>query len=279
MPEINESEDDVPYAQLPDIRLYYEEYGTGDPILCIHGTSSSAMVWDDDMEALSRLGRVIIYDRRGCTRSDRPEPYEATNAAEHADDAAALMEALSATPAIIIGRSYGGFIAIDLALRYPDHVRALILLEGAPPTLSPAGHAMEGEVVRRMQAVAEHDPDRVSETFLRMMIGDETWEHLPDERKAMHADNGPAILAELRGGLPNFDPASLATIDTPALLVAAESSPEPFRQATDVMAAAMPHAETARISGGHLISPTHPTVLGFIERILRPARTGSPSRG
>jgi esterase len=259
----------MPYAQLPDIRLYYEDHGTGDPILCIHGTSSSAIAWGDDIEALSRLGRVIIYDRRGCTRSDRPTPYETTTVSEHADDAAALLEDLSATPAVIIGRSYGGFIATELALRHPEHVRALILLEGASPTLSPAGSAMEDQVTRHMQAVAERNPDRVSETFLRLMIGDETWEQLPDERKSMHEENAPAILAELHGGLPDFEPASLASIDKPALLVAAESSPEPFRQATDVMAAALPRVETALIAGGHLISPAHPIVLEFIERTLR----------
>jgi pimeloyl-ACP methyl ester carboxylesterase len=61
------------------VRLYYEEYGRGAPILCIHGTSSSAMVWSGPTsDALMKLGRVIVYDRRGCTRSERPVPYEAS---------------------------------------------------------------------------------------------------------------------------------------------------------------------------------------------------------
>src|SRR5437667_1786656 len=59
------------------VRLYYEEHGRGDPILCIHGTSSSAMVWRPAaIDELSEQGRVILYDRRGCTRSERPDPYE-----------------------------------------------------------------------------------------------------------------------------------------------------------------------------------------------------------
>ena len=73
------------------VRLYYEEHGQGDPILCIHGTASSAMVWRPAaIEDLSGLGRVIVYDRRGCTRSERPDPYE-TSVAQHGDDAAALL--------------------------------------------------------------------------------------------------------------------------------------------------------------------------------------------
>ena len=81
---------------------------------------------------------MIVYDRRGCARSERPEPYERTSVREHADDAAALLDALAAIPAIVIGRSYGGTVASDLALRYPDRVRALVLLEpDAPPELAP----------------------------------------------------------------------------------------------------------------------------------------------
>lgn len=121
------------------VRLYHEEHGSGAPILCIHGGGSSALMWADAVAELARLGRVIAYDRRGCTRSERPEPYERTSVAEQADDAAALLDALAAVPAVVIGRSYGGAVAIDLALRYPDRVRALVLLEGDALGLSPAG--------------------------------------------------------------------------------------------------------------------------------------------
>ena len=76
-------------------------------------------MWADAVEALARLGRVIVYDRRGCTRSERPEPYERTSVAGQADDAAALLDALAARPAVVIARSYGGAVAIELALRYP----------------------------------------------------------------------------------------------------------------------------------------------------------------
>src|SRR5262245_14045486 len=94
--------------QVNGVRLYYEEHGTGDPILCIHGTSSSALVWQpSSIRSLATLGRLIVYDRRGCTRSERPEPY-ATSVVEHSEDAAALLEALEAVPALVIGRSYGG---------------------------------------------------------------------------------------------------------------------------------------------------------------------------
>ena len=76
------------------------------PILGVHGAGSSAVFWEDAAKRLSDLGRAIIYDRRGSSRSERPEPYEITTVQEHADDARALRHS---TPSRrLIGRSYGG---------------------------------------------------------------------------------------------------------------------------------------------------------------------------
>jgi pimeloyl-ACP methyl ester carboxylesterase len=264
----------MPDIQLPNIRLYYEEHGAGDPILCIHGTSSSAMVWGAAVDELSRLGRLIIYDRRGCTRSERPQPYERTSVSDHADDAAALIDALGATPAIVIGRSYGGEVATDLALRYPDRVRALVLLEGALLNLAPDARAWSDEldaVVR--STVKTAGIGAVAETFLRQVLGDGTWEGFPQSLKEMFTDNGQAIVAEFAGGPLDVGTSRLATIEHPALLVAAEDSPEPFRQVTEIMASAMPNARSVLIPGGHLISPADPAVLGFISDAL----AGAPS--
>lgn len=136
------------------IRPYYEERGEGAPIACIHGGGSSAVMWGDAVKELARLGRVISYDRRGCARSERPEPYERTTVTEQADDAAALLDALDAAPAVVMGRSYGGAVAVDLALRNPDRVRALILLEGDALGLSPAGLEWTKALRRRMREAA-----------------------------------------------------------------------------------------------------------------------------
>ena len=65
----------MPQASVNDVQLYYEERGSGTPILGIHGAGSSALVWEEAAKQLSGLGRAITYDRRGCTRSERPDPY------------------------------------------------------------------------------------------------------------------------------------------------------------------------------------------------------------
>jgi pimeloyl-ACP methyl ester carboxylesterase len=110
----------------------------GAPTVLIHGCGGWALGFADAVTELAKLGRVTAYDRRGCALSERPEPDKRTSVAEHTDDAAALLDALDATPAIVTGRSYGGTIAADLALRSPDRVRAAVMLEpDAPRELVP----------------------------------------------------------------------------------------------------------------------------------------------
>jgi esterase len=182
------------------VRLYYEEHGEGPPILCVHGAGNSALLWGAAVPELARLGRVIVYDRRGCTRSERPVPYDTTSVGEHADDAAALLDALGATPAAVIGRSYGSEVAIDLALRYPERARALVLLGGAPSSLYAEAAAWEKSLRQRVLTAAAEDPNSVGETLIRVVLGDGARDRLPAPVRQMFTDNGPAIVAELNGG-------------------------------------------------------------------------------
>lgn len=260
----------MPDAYVNGIRLYYEEHGDGAAIVCVHGGGSSALMWAGALEELARLGRVIAYDRRGCTRSERPEPYEHTTVAEQADDAAALLDALAASPAIVIGRSYGGAVAVDLALRYPDCVRALVLLEGDALGLSTAGLEWTKGIRDRLRAVAAQEGvDAVYETLIGDVVGEGAWDTMPDEVRRILTQNGPALLAELHyaeEAMP--DASAFARIDQPTLLVAASESPPEQREMTNAMADAMPNARTALVAGGHLIDPAAPEVLAFVEEVL-----------
>jgi pimeloyl-ACP methyl ester carboxylesterase len=259
----------MPEIRVNGVSLYYEEHGAGEPIVCIHGTSSSAAVWADSVGDLATRGRTIVYDRRGCFRSERPEPY-VTSVHEHADDAAALIDALGAAPAIVIGRSYGGETAIDVALRYPDRVRALALLEPALLSMSEAGKQLAAEVEERVFAAADVDMNSVGETFLSGVLGPEAWESFPEPLRQMFTGNGPAIVAELRGGYLEVSREELGTIGQPTLLVAAEDSPRAFAEVIDLMANAMTSARVEWVAGGHLIDPAHPAVLGFVDELLAP---------
>jgi pimeloyl-ACP methyl ester carboxylesterase len=253
------------------VRLFYDVHGTGAPILCIHGAGGTTLAWAEPIANLARLGRVIAYDRRGCARSERPAHYTRTSIAEHADDAAALLDALTAAPAVVIGRSYGATVATDLALRYPDRVHALVLLEGdASREQAPAVAAWVDRLTDRLLGVAAQEGvDAVAKALITEVADESAWLAFPDEIRRLLESNGPAILAELQGEWwLNADAAALATIHQPTLLVAAADSPPEFRQPVEALAAALPNARTALVGGGHLIDPAAPEVLGFIEEVL-----------
>ena len=253
------------------VRLHVEERGEGAPILCIHGCGSTALVWDDAAETLAGLGRVISYDRRGCGRSERPQPYPRTSAAEHAEDAAALLRELGAAPAVVVGRSMGGTMATELALRHPDLVRAFVVLESdAPRELAPAAAEWVDGLRDRLGAIAERSGiDAVGEALITEVADADAWRSFPAEIRETISGNGPAILAEIRGEWwLQADESEIAGIEQPALVVAASTSPPSFRESAKLMTRLLPNARLATVSGGHLIDPAGPDVVAFIEEVL-----------
>jgi pimeloyl-ACP methyl ester carboxylesterase len=118
----------MPEIAVDGSALYYEETGTGTPLLLIHGTGADAAMWGEAVGLLAKGARVIAYDRRGHSRSPGPP---VADYARHAEDAAMLLVGRDAAPAVVLGWSAGGLIALELAITHPDTVRALVLVE--PP--------------------------------------------------------------------------------------------------------------------------------------------------
>jgi pimeloyl-ACP methyl ester carboxylesterase len=115
----------MPKALVSGIRIYYEVYGQGEPILLIMGLGGSALAWQSQIPALSQHMRVIAYDNRDAGRSDKVEAEYSI--ADMADDAASLLDHLDIGSTHVYGVSMGGMIAQEVALRHPGRVRSLIL--------------------------------------------------------------------------------------------------------------------------------------------------------
>jgi len=107
------------------VDLYYEERGNGAPLLLIAGLASDSQSWLPVLPGLAERFRVITVDNRG---SGRTAPLDATTSiGTMADDCAALLGHLRLEAAHVLGHSMGGFVAQDLALRYPASVAKLVL--------------------------------------------------------------------------------------------------------------------------------------------------------
>ncbi len=112
------------------IDTYYEVTGEGEPLLLIHGLGSSLRNWELQVDYFAEKYRVITYDLRGHGRSSKPPgPYSMRGFAE---DAAALLTGLEAAPAHVVGISMGGMIAFELAVRYPDLLKSLVIVNSVP---------------------------------------------------------------------------------------------------------------------------------------------------
>jgi pimeloyl-ACP methyl ester carboxylesterase len=252
----------MPQASVNGVQLYYEERGSGTPILGIHGAGSSAIFWEDAAEKLAKHGRAIVYDRRGCNRSEQPEPYETTTVQEHAADALALLRELDAEPAVLIGRSYGGTVALDLALEHPESVVGIALLEAGPMGLVPEYDAWFGAL---RDAAEDVPPDGVGEVVMREVFG--AWEELPGVWRDMFTRNGPALRAELRGGEATANE-RFEELTVPTLVVTADASPDAIRHCSEALGRALPGARSVAVGGDHAIDPAGPQVLQFVAELV-----------
>ncbi len=124
----------TPSAAGVGVQLHYLSSGEGQPLLAIHGIGGSGALLSDQLAALAGSSRLIAYDRRGYGDSEAPQPYLATTVTEQSEDAAALLGALDATPALLVGVGFGALIALDLCLRRPELVSGAVLAD--PPVYS-----------------------------------------------------------------------------------------------------------------------------------------------
>jgi pimeloyl-ACP methyl ester carboxylesterase len=134
------------YLDLPDQRVFVEEYGGGEPLFLLHGGFVGAECWAAQIPALSADYHVFVPERRGHGRSpDVPGPYTTE---VFAAETATVIQILAQGPAHVVGWSDGAYVAAYLALHRPDLVRSAVLIGQA---LSRDG---ETEAVRGLM----HDP-------------------------------------------------------------------------------------------------------------------------
>lgn len=129
----------MPKTKLNNIELFYESHGAGEAIVLIPGFASGAWTWYRQTEDLAKDFRVITFDPRGIGKSKARSEADLTNLSMKifVEDVLRLLDALEIEKANILGASFGGFVAQEFALKFPERLDKLIL---ACTTAGGGGH-------------------------------------------------------------------------------------------------------------------------------------------
>jgi pimeloyl-ACP methyl ester carboxylesterase len=134
----------LPKVSVNDLKLYYEIEGDGAPVVLIPGFAAGRWIWFKQTAEFARNFRVIIFDPRGVSASDKPEGPQTITLL--ADDIAHLLQTIGFESAHIVGASFGGFVAQEFALKYPAMTRKLVLCctsFGGPNHVVPAPETLQ----------------------------------------------------------------------------------------------------------------------------------------
>lgn len=261
------SQDTKRRVNVDDIDIFFRRYGSGDPVLLLHGGFMFAETWAGQIPALSRRYLLIAPDARGhgrTTLGSRPMTYRRL-----ADDAAGLIEDLGLGPVHVIGWSDGGCTALGIAVKRPDLLRSITLL-GTPWNVSNYSDEVIGDLISLT------DPTKPATMALRLL----RWLLTPEHYR------GKESLGALRDMwlyTLDFTLDELNGITTPTLVLATDSDeflspPDDPTRIFRELAEAIPGATMATIPGGthlvHLIQPdiVNGTILDFFKSPLLPSQ-------
>lgn len=204
---------------------------------------------------LAQVGRVIAYDRRGYRRSGG-EPVRSI--ATHTADAAALLQKLDASSAVVVGLSVGATIAIDLARLRPDLVYAVVAHESSWHVTRHAPTLNQIAALTRMGWLAWRGRHaEAAATFLRFAYtyrdGATAWDRFPAEWRETVSENAQPALADIRIAIGDYPSAmALTTVRSPIVCTCGERSAETMIHVTRSLARAIPTATFRQIHGaGH----------------------------
>lgn len=189
------------YVQSGDTRLAWQQMGEGPDVLLVHGLATNRAFWYGTLaQALRGRYRVTLFDLRGHGYSSRPP--SGYSAVDMADDIDALVAQLALAPVAIVGHSYGGSVALEYALRAPEMLSGLVLMDARINSLQPTQWLADSphltDFEREMAQADGRDWDaepQVGLTFLEAMARLRVAGYEPRARDAV------TPFSEGRGGL------------------------------------------------------------------------------
>ncbi len=218
------------FVQAGDTRMYYQKAGTGDvPIVLVHGFGASSFSWRNNLNPIADAGfTVYAPDMRGFGLSDKGWDKSMSQDAQ-ADRLKAFLDVMRIDRAVLAGNSMGGGIVTNFALRYPDRVRGLVLVDPAiyggmnsglvSAVVSLPGIQRWGQHLLRF--ILANDERNASTIKSAWFDGSQvTPEVLRGYRRALQTPNWDiGLLALLRDGMSNDLGPRLRDLKVPTLIV------------------------------------------------------------
>lgn len=248
------------YAQLGEVRTWYEEHGSGEPLVLMHGGLVDARWFEPNLAPLAERFHVYVPERRGHGHTpDVPGPisYQLM-----ADDTVAFLETVVGGPADLVGHSDGAFVAMLVAMQRPELVNRLVMISG--------GFNKSGEAVPD----AEWDVDQIA-AFLGPAYGEVSPDGI-EHFKVVARKIGDMAAVE-----PALEASELAKVTQRSLVMFSDDDLVTFAHVTE-MYDALPDAELAVVPGtSHFLTQEKPhlvnaLVLDFLTN--EPVTTVAPIR-
>jgi 3-oxoadipate enol-lactonase len=258
----------MPFVENQGAKLYWDEQGSGEPLLLIMGLSYPSYMWHRSRTVFANSYRTIALDNRGVGQSDVPPGIYSI--ALMASDAAAVMDAAGVESAHVFGVSMGGMIAQEFALQYPNRVRSLIL--GCTAAGGP--HAVQAESAA-LHTLMRRDltPEESKEAIIPFIYDAATSRERIDEDMAIRMKWFPTpqgYAGQLQGILGWEAYSRIAQITAPTLVIHGETDRLIPPANSQLIAERIPGAKLVLIPhASHIFetdqpSAAHHAILGFL---------------
>ena len=244
-------------ADVAGARLAWWADGAGPVLVLVHAGVADARMWEPLLAQLTAACRVVRYDMRGFGRS-----RAAAGTYADARDLAGLLDALAIDRAHVVGASFGGQVALELAATHPERVASLVLLAPALPDIDP-GPELQAFAEAEAQAVEDGRIDAAVEVNVRMWAGASS----PAVQALVAEMQRTAFELQLREGADGIEldpPVSerLAQIAVPATIAIGDRDVADFEAVAQRLAAELPDATLQRIAdAGHLLALDQPAAV------------------
>lgn len=270
----------IQYTKAADgVRIAYRALGGGEPLILVHGSWTDHHSWDLVAPSLAQHFRVVAYDRRGHSESERPEGQGRLE--EDVADLASLIEDLGLAPAHVAGNSRGAEIALRLATKRPDlflslsaHEPPLFELLADDPNIGPIIEGLGGAISAVTELLVAGNHEEGARQFMEVALGPGAWDQLPPQDRQTAINNAPTFLDEaMEPDVEPLDLPALASFSSPAMLSYGSASPPFFRPVVERIANAIPRARLQEIEGaGHIPHASHPEL--FVDIVTSFLPTG-----